>query len=967
MFQCHARIRVMHPLNVIELLQIISRQFYVNSLQRSFRTQEDDTLRTQVLHCMGMMEEDDLADVFKKYLDEKRYLIVLDDLCTIEDWDRIKSCFPNNNTGSRIMLSTEQVEVASLSIGANNTAVDHKQLSSDRNVYAFYKKDSEDGTYSMETESGSNAATAGNNISDDRKILHERTIHLIGREREQSDIINLITNENQHLEVISVWGMGGIGKTTLVRAVYENQELMDQFEKRACVTAMHPFNCDELLRSLALQFGYEDAIDLTRKLEKKKFLIVVDDIASTAEWDSIVPYFPATDTASRIILTTRTESIAKHCSEKHENIYQLRSLGYRDAHDLFTETVFGLIIEMDEQYPELIESTNLILMKCNGLPLAIISIGCLLAARPKTSEEWTKLNEHLNAELSMDPTHGRIIQVLIRSYDGLPYHLKCCFLYLSIFPEGYIIRRRWLVRRWIAEGYIKEVRGKSAEEIAENYFTELVSRSMIIAFNISDFTRKGADSCQVHDLIRGVGTTKLMEEDLVFRLEEGCNLNNHCTVRHLAIDSNWERDQREFKRIMDLSRVRSITVFGKWRPYFISENMKLLRVLDLAGTTGLLNHHLEHIGNFLHMNYLSLRGCGDIFRLPHSLGNLRQLQTLDVRGTSLVMLPKAITKLRKLQYLLAGSKSTDVDEGWRSSTSKRRARLDMGPVCCAACCVPHLVGIDGFNRRDACTLACCVAFPSVIMGLHAGGVTVPRGVSKLEALDTLGIVNLTREEAVIHEIKRLTGLRKLGVVGINKKNGSNVCSAISNLSHLESLSLQSDDDTGLSGCIGAISSLPKRLESLKLYGNLIKLPEWIPELWNLVKLKLQGSRILEHRAALSLLGNIPNLAMLCLWKQSFDGEEIRFHFHRNAFPSLKVLGMDHLGDLESVEFEEGAAPKLELLRYSGLQSETNSRLFSGLLYLRSLEKVQLDGSYAFAEDLRAQLDININKPVLKVD
>jgi hypothetical protein len=239
-------------------------------------------------------------------------------------------------------------------------------------------------------------------------------------------------------------------------------------------------------------------------------------------------------------------------------------------------------------------------------------------------------------------------------------------------------------------------------------------------------------------------------------------------------------------------------------------------------------------------------------------------------------------------------------------------------------------------------------------------------VSKLEALDTLGIVNLAREDAVIHEIKRLTGLRKLGVVGINKKNGLNICSAISNLSHLESLSLQSDDETGLSGCIGAFSSPPDKLQSLKLHGNLSELPEWVPELWNLVKLKLQGSRILEHAAAIQLLGSIPSLAILCLWKQSFKGEEIRFNFQLNAFPSLKVLGMDHLGDLKSVEFEKGAIPKLELLQYSGLEPQNNSRLFCGLPYLPSLRTVQIQGRYAFIEDLQAQLAMNSNNPVLNV-
>jgi predicted AAA+ superfamily ATPase len=203
----------------------------------------------------------------------------------------------------------------------------------------------------MEAGSSSNSASTGSNISEDRKILNRiRTLkatfkdsQLIGREREQFDIIKLITNENQHLEVISVWGMGGIGKTMLVRAMCQNQGLMDQFEKCACVAAMRPLNVDELLRSVALQFGYKDAIDLTRKLENMKYLIVFDDIVSTAEWNIIIPYFPATDTSSRIIVTTRMEHIAKHCSKKEENIYNLRSPGYRDARDLFTKKVLTIL------------------------------------------------------------------------------------------------------------------------------------------------------------------------------------------------------------------------------------------------------------------------------------------------------------------------------------------------------------------------------------------------------------------------------------------------------------------------------------------------------------------------------------------------------------------------------------------------------------------------------------------------
>lgn len=129
---------------------------------------------------------------------------------------------------------------------------------------------------------------------------------------------------------------------------------------------------------------------------------------------------------------------------------------------------------MDEQKnPELVKEAKQILKKCDGLPLAIVVIGGFLANRPKTPEEWRKLNENISAELEMNPELGMIRTVLEKSYDGLPYHLKSCFLYLSIFPEDQIISRRRLVHRWAAEGYSTAAHGKSAVEIADDYFMEL--------------------------------------------------------------------------------------------------------------------------------------------------------------------------------------------------------------------------------------------------------------------------------------------------------------------------------------------------------------------------------------------------------------------------------------------------------------------------------------------------------------
>jgi hypothetical protein len=140
-FECHALIQIMHPFNPTEFLKTIARQFYVDSLEETARiTQQDSTPGAQDLRRMGVMTEGDLVGAFKKYLNKKRYLIVLTDLSDVEEWDQIKALFPINNKGSRFIVCAQQVEVASLCVGPEIILLDHKQLSSDQALYAFYDK-----------------------------------------------------------------------------------------------------------------------------------------------------------------------------------------------------------------------------------------------------------------------------------------------------------------------------------------------------------------------------------------------------------------------------------------------------------------------------------------------------------------------------------------------------------------------------------------------------------------------------------------------------------------------------------------------------------------------------------------------------------------------------------------------------------------------------------------------------------
>ncbi|CAD6220656.1 unnamed protein product [Miscanthus lutarioriparius] len=198
---------------------------------------------------------------------------------------------------------------------------------------------------------------------------------LVGQEKEKPDLDNLISKQDEPM-VISVWGMGGLGKTTLVKEVYESQELSGLFEKRACVTIMRPFILSDVLDSLCMQLDPEyynkkgndfglgrrkiteneatieelgmlgrklTAEALIKKLDSllkgKRCLIVLDDLSSLGEWGMIIRSLPVMNSMCQIVITTREENIARHCSQKQENIYKLQFLEDKDALDLFTKMV----------------------------------------------------------------------------------------------------------------------------------------------------------------------------------------------------------------------------------------------------------------------------------------------------------------------------------------------------------------------------------------------------------------------------------------------------------------------------------------------------------------------------------------------------------------------------------------------------------------------------------------------------
>jgi hypothetical protein len=635
-----------------------------------------------------------------------------------------------------------------------------------------------------------------------------------------------------------------------------------------------------------------------------------------------------------------------------------------------------------ESDPEMMELAEHLVRKCHGLPLAIATIGGFLSSRPATPMEWRKLNDHICSELETNPSLKSINRMVFSSYKGLPYDLKACFLYLSIFPEGHSVRRRRLVRRWIAEAYARGKHLRSAEEVGEEQFAKLISRSMIQPCPSN--TSRATDHCgrlslcQVNSLMHAISVSKSKEENLVSVLDDdsGFSLSSSSRdrVRHLVVSRTWSRDKEKKKnaleRVMDVSRLRSLTVFGEWRGFLVSSKMRLLRVLDLEDATGLRDSDLVPVGKLRHLKYLSLRGSTGIINLPKSFGKLLNLETLDIRGTLVTALPSGMVNLQKLSYLRAGYIP---DDEVGTSITLGKVIGDAVHVCMPMGSAAAAADDEDEQKREALRnfgpLFCFLTSLSLSKGVDPHGVKLPTRIGKLKNLHTLGVVNVARGKSGIKELQKLTKLRKLGVTGINEGNSKDLCSVIPHISLLESLSVRSEgkNNTGLKDCLTGMSSVPTNLQTLKIYGHLAQLPEWMNDekLRNLAKLTLR-STCLDYELAMPVLGRLQKLVILCLWKGAFEEkEDVELHmtFGADTFPTLKRLEIATLETLQCVTFEENAMASLEILLIKDCMDFYRGG-FQGLSHLKKLKEVWVKG---YPDDSKGELREAVGPTLIMVD
>ncbi|KAF8700222.1 hypothetical protein HU200_034602 [Digitaria exilis] len=391
-------------------------------------------------------------------------------------------------------------------------------------------------------------------------------------------------------------------------------------------------------------------------LEDKRYFIVIDDVWDESVWNWINCALVQNTHGSKVLTTTRKFSIARLCRSTDcvdATILELQPLSFLDAQNLFYNKVFG-----EDRCPsEFTYISDQFLRKCAGVPLAIVTIASLLTNK-HTVDEWSSVYNSISAEHNSHLEDMR--RILSLSYHDLPSKLKPCLLYLSLFPEDHKIEKDDLIWRWIGEGFVHAKQDMSLYRVGEDYFNELINRSLVQPVHFDAHGR--VQACRVHDIVLDYINNLSLEENFVTIYGQHTELLPN-KVRRLSLrNSNGNTISQEAK---SLFHVRSLTVFGHVADLILPfRSFQVLRVLDLEVCSG---HKIEDICNLVHLRYLRLSGAHCV-EVPKQIGNLQFLQTLDLKKTKIKALPSTLVQLRWLARLCV-DRLTQLPEGIGSMPS----------------------------------------------------------------------------------------------------------------------------------------------------------------------------------------------------------------------------------------------------------------------------------------------------------
>nr|TKW11590.1 hypothetical protein SEVIR_6G242050v2 [Setaria viridis] len=493
----------------------------------------------------------------------------------------------------------------------------------------------------------------------------DESMEIFGREDNKDGVVELLLDQQdqQHVQVLPIFGMGGVGKTTLAKMVYNNDKIQKHFELRMWHCVSENFEAIPLVRSVIelatnSTCGLPDTIELLRgKLQeaigRKRFLLILDDVWNEDQnkWeDDLRPLLCSSigGSGSTIVVTSRSRQVASIMGTLPP--HELVCLSEDDSWELFSKKAFSKGVQ---EQAEFVKIGRCISKKCKGLPLALKTMGGLMSSKQQI-QEWEAI-----ADCNISDTNrgkDEVLPILKLSYKHLSPEMKQCFAFCSVFPKDYKMEKDMLIQLWMANGYLHEEGTMDLTQKGEYVFNELAWRSffqdVILVkgpyWPYGKYTSKHEiNGCKMHDLMHDLAKDVANEcansEELI---QQNLPVND---IRHLHI-LRYDQLDKISQLLGGTMYLRTLLTPPSSYKNLVKSKLMSSRALHFyCGRTSTV--HMELITRIAHLRYLDLSGS-KIVSLPNSIDMLYNLLSLRLNGCRrLQYLPEGMRTMRKLCHI----------------------------------------------------------------------------------------------------------------------------------------------------------------------------------------------------------------------------------------------------------------------------------------------------------------------------
>ncbi|KAK1416340.1 hypothetical protein QVD17_32129 [Tagetes erecta] len=478
-----------------------------------------------------------------------------------------------------------------------------------------------------------------------------------GFDAEAETLLDQLTAiSTKKLQIISIVGMAGLGKTTLARKLFKDPLIEYMFDFRAWTCVSQAYVKKDLLLGILSSFINDLTEEIYKMSEEQlgeklyrlfkghKYLVVLDDIWDCKAWNNIRMYFPDDQTGSRVLFTSRDIDMSLHVhAATPAHVLRLRTQD--ESWDIFMKKKFRTGI--CPTYLE--EHGKMITRKCEGLPLAIV-IAAGLLKNNWSIEWWRHIAESLSSVLVGDPS--QYMDSVALSYNNLPPHLRPCFLYLAAFPEDYEIPMKKLIWLWIAQGFIHQTGNKILEDIAEDLLMDLIKRSLVMTPSTS--TDGQVKTCRIHDILHDFCLRRAKEENFLQ------NIHRYDKISSLLFYPS------ELGKV--LLEGRSIHV----------DTYEALKILDVASIP--ISSFPCEATQLINLRYLAIQAHEGSPQA--SISNLVFLQMLIILLRKNIFIPKSIWNVVNLRHLYIKSGENLIEDGCPSVLANLQTLSHVSPRSC---------------------------------------------------------------------------------------------------------------------------------------------------------------------------------------------------------------------------------------------------------------------------------------------